>query len=113
MPVPIPTVHLGLGCAATLLSLPLVLRKIPMNRIYGIRVPLAFVSERNWYAINAYGGKWLFAVGLLLLAFGFLGRDFAPPPTSLWAPAYMILPLLALVPMLAFIRAYVRRLSNR
>lgn len=113
MPVPIPSVHLGMGCAAIMLSLPLILRKIPMNRVCGIRVRQAFASERNWYAINAYGGKWLLALGLQLIACGIFGRDLAPPPTSPWAPIYMIVPLLALVPMICFIQARARRLPER
>lgn len=113
MPVPIPDVHLGMGAAATLLALPLVLRKVPMNRLYGIRVPQAFVSDRNWYAINAYGGRWLLAMGLLLIGVGIFGGDLAPPPESPWAPLYLVLPLLVLAPMLGFIRAYARRLPDR
>ncbi|MDP3481008.1 MAG: SdpI family protein [Desulfoprunum sp.] len=27
------------------------------NRFYGIRVPDAFASELNWYAINSFGAK--------------------------------------------------------
>jgi hypothetical protein len=39
------------------LSLPLVLRKVPMNDLYGIRIPAALESEQRWYDINAYGGR--------------------------------------------------------
>jgi hypothetical protein len=39
------------------LSLPLVLRKAPMNEFYGIRIPAAFESKQRWYDINAYGGR--------------------------------------------------------
>ena len=83
MIVPIPYVHCGIGLVTALLSVPLVLRKIPMNHAYGIRIRKAFVSESNWYEINAYGGKLLLVFGLFLLAFGWLGQDFAPPPTSI------------------------------
>jgi hypothetical protein len=111
--VPLPDVHMGMGLAALLVSIPLVLRKIPMNRWYGIRVQRAFLSEALWYDINAYGGKWFFAFGLFLLAFGAVGRRFAPPPTSPWAPVYFVIPLLAIVPALVAINGYAKRLPSR
>ncbi len=106
MIVPIPYVHCGIGLVTALLSIPLILRKVPMNHAYGIRIRKAFVSESNWYEINAYGGKLLLVFGLFLLAIGWLGQDFAPPPTSIWAPVFMVLPLLAIVPVIALIKAF-------
>jgi hypothetical protein len=111
--VPIASVHLGIGLALVVVSVPLVMRRVPMNRVYGVRVREAFVSERNWYEINAYGGR-LFAVfGVLLMAIGWWGRRVAPPPESPMAPVYLVVPLLALVPVLALIRARARRLPDR
>lgn len=111
--MPIPYVHCGIGFVTTLVSIPLILRKIPMNHAYGIRIRKAFVSQRNWYEINAYGGKLLLVFGLFLLAFGWLGQGVAPPPTSPWAPVFMVLPLLAIVPVLALIIAFARRLPDK
>jgi ABC-type Na+ efflux pump permease subunit len=113
MAIPIPYVHVGIGILTVLLSIPLILRIVPMNRMYGIRVRRAFVSPHNWYAINAYGGKLLLAFGLLLLLFSWFGQDYAPAPTSIWAPIYLIMPFLALLPMLAMINAFARRLPER
>jgi SdpI/YfhL protein family len=110
--IPIPYVHAGIGLATVLVSLPLVMRLVPMNRFYGVRVREAFASRRNWYEINAYGGRLLLAFGLFLIAFAYLGNDFAPPPTSLWAPVFLLIPLLALIPVLARIRVYARRLPG-
>jgi uncharacterized membrane protein len=113
MLVPIPVVHAGIGLLMVLLSIPLVLRRVPMNRAYGVRVPKAFVSDENWYALNAYGGKLFLAFGLALLAFAALGAELAPPPTSLWAPVYLVAPLLGLVPVALRVRAFARRLPDR
>src|SRR5208283_2008097 len=112
MIVPIPYVHCGIGLVTTLLSIPLILRKIPMNHAYGIRIRKAFASQRNWYEINVYGGKLLLVFGIFLLAFGWLGQGFAPPPTSPWAPVFMVLPVLAIVPVLALINGFARRLPD-
>lgn len=113
MIVPIPCVLGGIGFLAALLAIPLILRRVPMNRVYGIRVPKAFVSPHNWYELNAYGGKLLLAFGLALVAVAHLGRDLAPPPRSPWAPLFLIVPLAALVPVIALINAFARRLPDR
>ena len=106
--IPPLVVHCGFGILLTLMTLPLVLRKIPMNRAYGIRIAEAFASERHWYEINAYGGKLFLVFGILLTAFGLVFRDAAPPVTSLWSPVFIVGPLLlALVPVFP-IRAYAR-----
>ncbi len=113
MIVPVPYVLAGIGLLASLVSVPLILRVVPMNRAYGIRIKEAFVSERNWYAVNAYGG-WLFlAFGLFLMVFAYLTRATAPSPRSPWAPVYMVVPLLALVPVILLVKAFARRLSDR
>ncbi len=113
MIVPIPYVHVGLGALIALISIPLVLRKVPMNRAYGVRIPKAFVSDENWYEINAYGGKLLLGFGLFLLVFAVVGWDAAPPPRSPWALVWLAAPLFVLAPLLALIYAFARRLPNR
>ena len=81
-----------------------------MNRIYGIRTRKSFVSDSNWYAINAYGGKVLMAYGVVLFTFGLLARNSAPPPTSIWTAAFIVGPMLLVFPLLGLIGAYARRL---
>lgn len=39
------------------ISIPLVMRKVPMNKWYGIRVTKSFQSDELWYDINEYGGR--------------------------------------------------------
>jgi uncharacterized membrane protein len=113
MIVPIPYVHMAIGALIVVLAVPLLLRRVPMNHAYGVRVREAFVSQRNWYDVNAFGGKCLLIVGLFLLAVGYLGRALAPSPRSAWAPVYLLVPLLALIPAVAVIRSYARRLPDR
>ncbi|HVC48367.1 MAG TPA: SdpI family protein [Terracidiphilus sp.] len=94
MPVPIPYVHAGIGLLLAVCSVPLILGRVPMNRGYGIRVRKAMVSEANWQAINRFGGVVFLVVGLLLVVFGYVSAGMAPPPRSLWAPAFLVVPLL-------------------
>jgi hypothetical protein len=113
MIVPIPYVHIGIGLCTVLISIPLIIKKVPMNRVYGIRVQKAFVSDGNWYKLNSYGGKLFLVFGLFLFGFGCLGGYFAPPPTSLWAPVYLVVPLTAIVPVVVLINAFARGLPDR
>jgi hypothetical protein len=61
--VPPDSVLLILGAVTILFCIPLVLRMVKPNRLYGIRVPAAFTSDANWYRINSYGAKCLFVFG--------------------------------------------------
>jgi len=102
-----------IGLVLIILSIPLVARKVPMNRVYGVRIPKAFASERNWYDINEYGGKLLLGYGLLLCIFSLLAKDLAPPPPSLWAAVCAAGPFLLIFPILLLIRSFARRLPDR
>src|SRR6476661_9679123 len=64
---------LVVGIVTVGLSLPLIYRKIPMNRFYGIRIPQAFASAERWYAINAYGGRLLARWSCPIIATGLVG----------------------------------------
>ncbi len=68
-----PNIILGLSNIGTALliiafSIPLILRKVKMNRLYGVRIRKSFESEENWFALNVYGGKQmvLWSVPILL-----------------------------------------------
>jgi uncharacterized membrane protein len=111
--VPIPYVHMGIGGMTILVSVPLAMRVVPMNRFYGVRHRKAFASKHNWYEINAYGGRLLMLFGAFLLGFGYVSRSFAPDPTSLWAPVFLVVPLLVLIPILAMVRTFSRRLPDQ
>jgi len=52
---------------------PLILRKVPMNRFYGVRIPDSFTSDQRWYDINAYGGSLLARWSLLIILTGLAG----------------------------------------
>jgi SdpI/YhfL family protein len=108
MIVPAVFFHCGFGLLLAAFSLPLVLRRVPMNRAYGIRIPEAFTSEAHWYDINAYGGRLFLGYGILLAALGFLARDLAPPAASLWSPVFIVGPILVALALLPFIRSYAR-----
>jgi hypothetical protein len=112
MTIPIPYVHFGVGLLCALASAPLILRCVPMNRAYGFRLPKAFVSADNWYAVNAFGGQLLAAFGAGLVVFSVATRDAAPSPRSLWAVLYLVGPLLPFVALLLAVRRFADRLTG-
>lgn len=94
MAIPITYVHAGIGVLLAVLSLPLILGKVPMNRGYGIRIRKAYVSDSNWLAINRFGGVVMMILGLLLVVFSYMTAPIAPSPRSILAPLYLVAPLL-------------------
>lgn len=111
--IPTYVLHCGFGLLVAGLAIPLALEWVPMNRIYGVRIPKAFISERHWFAINAFGGKLLLVYGALLTAFGYLARSSAPSVTSPWSSLFIAGPLVLVFPFLLAIGSYARRLPDR
>ena len=90
----------GLAVVMILLGLPLLMRKIPMNRWYGARFKKSFESEENWYRINAYSAKQLilWSLPLMIIGMATLFLPLAEHPG--WTQALALSPLLAGVPCL-------------
>jgi hypothetical protein len=62
----------ALGPILILLSIPLVLRWVPPNRIYGFRVPPVYRNRSVWYDANALAGKHYLWLGVLMVALEFV-----------------------------------------
>ncbi len=103
----------SIGVVMVVVSIPLAARMVPRNPLYGVRTRKALASDRNWYEINAYGGKLLLGYGLLLGLFSLLAEDLAPPPPSLGAALFTAGPLVLIFPILLMIRSFARRLPDR
>src|SRR5678815_1007433 len=95
------------GLAVIGISIPLILRRIPMNHFYGVRIPKSFVSDDNWYAINAYGGRSLAIAGAIISVIGLIIR-FRPltgeAAIVVAAVAPAIILVLSIIPVLMFAR---------
>ncbi len=105
------TVNIACGIVFVLISIPLVMKKIPMNSLYGFRIPKAFKSEENWYEINRYGGRQLIRWSVLLVLIGALYFIFpiehsaAPVKNALLAAAPIVIcPSVAIVKTILFSR---------
>jgi uncharacterized membrane protein len=65
------TAHAMLLLSAVLLilfALPLWMRMVPPNRLYGVRTRATLGDEGRWYAVNATSGRDLLVSGIVLLA---------------------------------------------
>lgn len=100
-----------IGLVYIAISIPLVLRRIGMNGAYGVRIPKAFESEANWYAINHYGGWWLIAAGAALCVVGVVALR-VPPRTEAAAAAWVLAPTLASLLVLIPIFMYGEKLGK-
>jgi uncharacterized membrane protein len=88
-------INIGIAILIAALSIPLVMRKVPMNRVYGIRFPQSFKSKAAWYEINEYGGKALLIAALLILLFGIFGLILKPHNYSLVGTVVLVVSVIA------------------
>jgi len=78
-------------------SVPLILGKVPRNHWYGFRTPKTLASDAVWYPANRLGGKYLCVAGLIeLLAFA-IGFSFWPQQTMAYESLLATFPLLIAV----------------
>lgn len=63
------------GVVLVLISLPLCLRRVRPNPLYGLRTPAAMGDERVWFEANARSGLHLLIIGALLVVLGVLPVD--------------------------------------
>ncbi len=66
-------VYTGMGLLVIGLAIPLILRRVPPNSLYGVRTKASFASESDWYHINGIGGRYLVGSGLIILVTGIGG----------------------------------------
>jgi uncharacterized membrane protein len=66
------------GIFIILICRPLIAGKIAPNRFYGMRTPLAFSSEENWYRVNRLGGRIMSRSGVMMVCVGLAGFVLSP-----------------------------------
>ena len=62
----------ALGPLLIVLSIPLMLKWVPPNHVYGFRVGATLSDRSVWYDANALAGRHFFALGLLMVALEFI-----------------------------------------
>ena len=77
---------IGVAIVTALIALPLALRKIPRNRLYGVRTRRTLADDRVWYETNAYGGRCLIVASAVTIAMVVI-LGLTPLPRDLLVPA--------------------------
>jgi uncharacterized membrane protein len=91
------------GALLALLSLPMILGKIPPNGLYGFRVKKTMENPDIWYRVNTYSGKWLLCIGVVTILTA-AGLYLVPGiPENLYA--YAILAIWVIVFSVAIIKS--------
>ncbi len=85
------------GCVVYSLALPLWLGLMPMNPIYGFRIPQAFVSEERWYDIQREGGLSLMKISGPIVGIGLIGLFVLPRDETTYALAAVLMMFVALL----------------
>ena len=62
----------ALGPILLVLSIPLALRWVPRNPLYGFRVPATLRDDKIWYDINARSARQFGLLGALMVALEFV-----------------------------------------
>lgn len=87
----------GTGLLILGLAIPLILRRVPPNGIYGIRTKASFASESDWYRINSVGGRQLAVSGGILFIVGVVGLFLPASMLGAYAIAAAVVTLLAVL----------------
>jgi len=66
------------GLLVIVFAIPLILRRVPPNGFYGLRVPATYRDEQVWYDANAASGRDLVVFGICSIAAALL------PPALGW-----------------------------
>jgi hypothetical protein len=62
----------AIGPLLIVLSIPLVFRWVPQNRLYGFRIPATRRNKSVWYDANALCARHMIRLGLLMVALEFV-----------------------------------------
>jgi hypothetical protein len=62
----------AIGPILIVLSVPLILRWIPPNRFFGLRIPPTCANPSVWYDANALHGRHLMVLGLAMVGLEFV-----------------------------------------
>ncbi len=88
---------LALQALFVALAIPLVLRKVPRNRVYGYRTCATLRDDRLWYEANAHFGRLLVALSALVTVIAlavYRWGDLAPRTAHDLSIPLMLLPIL-------------------
>jgi uncharacterized membrane protein len=104
-----------LACSVLMavLAVPLILRKVPRNGIYGFRTHTTLRDDEMWYVTNAYFGRGLFIASLITIISMivlYYTPDVSPVVFLKATIATLVAPQLV---MMLFTMRFIRKLESR
>jgi uncharacterized membrane protein len=102
---------LGIATLLIVLAIPLAVRKVPRNPVYGYRTRAAMASDDVWYAANAYFAQRLIMASLCSAFLGWVVDMLRPFAADTYLPVSVL--IIAMPPFIAAIatRRYVGSFS--
>lgn len=112
MPI-LPFVFVFVGALCVVLALPLVLRWVKPNPLYGFRTARTLRDPQVWYDANAYAGRLLVGSGVLIVVMT-LGLFYLVPslPPAVYALGMVVVTTAAALVSLFQALRYLRRLAE-
>jgi hypothetical protein len=104
------SIGLALGVLIVVVGIPLFLKKVHPNRVYGLNAALQYESKTKWYAANRFLGAALIVAGLVTIALTALVWIIKPSAlsTSNKLLAFVELLIVVVPAVVAYIVSYVR-----
>lgn len=101
---------LAVSALLILLAVPLVLRKVPRNPIYGFRTRATMTDDEVWFSANAHFGRGLIIASLCAIGVALGIYLFRPFPAEVFLPLSIVI---MVVPGLVAALATLRHVGSR
>ena len=100
--------HFSVCTVLALISIPLILKRVPPNRLYGVRTAKTLSDSTTWYKVNRFGG-WAILISSIIGAVTIaLVAQYMP----MWSGHAGLLMLVPLIVALAAIWLYTMRIAD-
>jgi hypothetical protein len=104
--------YVFIGLLFIAISIPLMNGKVEMSHFYGVRLRKSYTSDKNWYLMNAYGGKQLLIWSVVLVIIGVLTFFIPFDGDTLLIMLFAFMPLIVIfIPVILILR-YSRTLND-
>ena len=104
----LPAVITACGLFMFIIGLPLWLRMVPMNTLYGVRLTSTMVADEHWYDANAFAGRKITEWSLSVLTAGMTGFYQLPRHQDDYPWAALALVLTAVAAILVSVWSWLR-----
>lgn len=104
--------NIGIGILLTVLTIPLLMSKIPPNRWYGFRMPKTLSDKEIWYKSNCYLARDFLVLGIIHVLCGIIFMFFESNNLNAWLCLIGLISISSAGPPIIVVRGllYLRKL---